>query len=73
MFLSKWIKLLGHYVRYPADFLLLPLSALFGYLHGLLKLYAMLTLDVVSEFVLLFCLSFSGGCSAGFWWSGVMV
>lgn len=48
MFLSKFIKLLGHYIRYPIDFLFLPLSILFGYFHGFIKLYAMLTLNVVS-------------------------
>lgn len=49
MLLSKFIKLLGHYIRYPIDFLLLPLSILFGYFHGFIKLYAMFTLNVVSE------------------------
>ena len=51
MWTTKWIKLLGHYVRYPADVMLMPLSILFGYFHGLLKLYAMFTLDVVSSFL----------------------
>lgn len=48
MFLSKFVKLLGHYIRYPADFFLLPVSIGFGYLHGLIKGYAMLSLNVVS-------------------------
>ena len=48
MFLSKFLKLLGHYIRYPVDFLLLPVSILFGYFHGLIKGYAMLSLNVVS-------------------------
>jgi hypothetical protein len=48
MFISKFIKLLGHYVRYPADVVLLPVSILFGYFHGLIKLYAACTLNVVS-------------------------
>lgn len=48
MFVSKFIKLLGHYIRYPVDFLLLPVSILFGYFHGLIKLYAAFTLNVVS-------------------------
>lgn len=47
MFISKFIKLVGHYIRYPADFLLLPVSIIFGYLHGLIKVYAMLSLNVV--------------------------
>lgn len=49
MWMTKWIKLLGHYIRYPVDVIFLPLSILFGYFHGLLKLYAMFTLDVVSS------------------------
>lgn len=48
MFLSKFLKLLGHYIRYPVDFFLLPVSILFGYFHGLIKGYAMLSLNVVS-------------------------
>lgn len=48
MFVSKFIKLLGHYIRYPADLVLLPVSILFGYFHGLIKLYAACTLNVVS-------------------------
>lgn len=47
MFASKFIKLLGHYIRYPVDFLLLPVSIIFGYLHGLIKAEAMLSLNVV--------------------------
>ena len=47
MFLSKFLKLLGHYIRYPADFLLLPISIFFGYFHGLIKGYAMCSLNVV--------------------------
>lgn len=48
MFSSKFVKLLGHYIRYPGDFLLLPVSILFGYFHGFIKGYAMLSLNVVS-------------------------
>lgn len=48
MFTSKWIKLLGHFIRYPVDVLLLPVSILFGYFHGIIKVYAALTLNVVS-------------------------
>lgn len=49
MLTSKFIKLLGHFIRYPVDFVFLPLSILFGYFHGLIiKPYAMITLDVVS-------------------------
>lgn len=48
MLISKFLKLLGHYIRYPVDFLLLPISILFGYLHGVIKAKAMLSLNVVS-------------------------
>lgn len=47
IFTSKWIKLLGHYLRYPADVFLLPVSILFGYFHGAIKMYAVMTLNVV--------------------------
>lgn len=49
MFTSKWIKLLGHYIRYPVDVFLLPVSILFGYFHGAIKMYAVMTLNVVSS------------------------
>ncbi|KAI4197073.1 MAG: hypothetical protein LQ350_006143 [Teloschistes chrysophthalmus] len=48
MFLSKFLKLMGHYIRYPVDFLLLPVSILFGYFHGLIKGYAMVSLNVTA-------------------------
>jgi hypothetical protein len=48
MLTTKFIKLLGHYLRYPADIFLLPVSILFGYFHGAIKMYAVLTLNVVS-------------------------
>lgn len=47
IFISKWIKLLGHYLRYPVDVFLLPISVIFGYLHGAIKMYAVMTLNVV--------------------------
>lgn len=50
VFLSKFVKLIGHYIRYPVDFLLLPISIFFGYFHSLaIKVYAMLSLNVVSR------------------------
>ena len=49
MVMSKFVKLLGHYIRHPVDFLLLPVSIIFGYLHGLVKAKAMLSLNVVSD------------------------
>jgi hypothetical protein len=45
---TKFIKLLGHFIRYPADIIFLPASILFGYFHGFIKIYAMLTLDVTA-------------------------
>jgi hypothetical protein len=48
MLVSKFIKLLGHYIRHPVDIFLLPVSILFGYFHGVIKMYAVLTLNVVS-------------------------
>lgn len=44
MFVSKFVKLLGHYGRYPVDFVLLPVSILFGWFHGAIKYYAGWTL-----------------------------
>lgn len=50
MLMSKFIKLMGHYIRYPGDLLLLPVSISFGYFHSLIiKVYAMLSLNVVSQ------------------------
>ena len=49
VFTTKWIKLIGHYSRYPNDIWMLPLSILFGYAHNLIKLYAMCTLNEVSK------------------------
>ena len=49
MFTSKFIKLMGHYIRYPGDFLLLPVSICFGYFHSIIiKVYALLSLNIVS-------------------------
>jgi hypothetical protein len=59
MFTSKWIKLLGHYIRYPVDVFLLPVSVLFGYFHGAIKMYAVMTLNVVSVFILDFFYAFA--------------
>jgi hypothetical protein len=44
---AKSIKLYGHWIRYPADLLMLPYSILFGHLHGLIKLVGLLTLSAV--------------------------
>jgi hypothetical protein len=49
MLTTKFLKLLGHFIRYPADLYMLPVSIGFGYLHGVIKVYAMCTLNVVSS------------------------
>jgi cellulose synthase/poly-beta-1,6-N-acetylglucosamine synthase-like glycosyltransferase len=45
---SKAVKLGGHFIRYPVDICLLPISILFGYFHGIIKLYAAMTLHVTA-------------------------
>ncbi|KAK6007240.1 hypothetical protein QM012_006248 [Aureobasidium pullulans] len=45
---AKSIKLYGHWIRYPADLLMLPCSVLFGHVHGLIKLAGLLTLSATS-------------------------
>lgn len=54
MLMSKFLKLLGHYIQHPVDFLLLPISIIFGYIHGLIKAKAMLSLTAVSQHSLSF-------------------
>lgn len=49
MTFSKFIKLVTHFVRYPVDILLWPVSILFGWFHGGIKYYALFTLDEVSR------------------------
>lgn len=81
IFSSKWIKLLGHYIRYPVDVFLMPVSILFGYFHGAIKMYAVMTLNVVSCIVFFFpsrfgyfaisaIFFFTFSLSAHFHWSG---
>ncbi|KAH0545325.1 hypothetical protein FGG08_000624 [Glutinoglossum americanum] len=48
MLISKFVKLLGHFVRYPEDVVLLPVSILFGYFHGFIKVYAFFTLNITA-------------------------
>ena len=48
MIFSKFIKLITHFVRYPVDVFLWPVSILFGWFHGLIKYYALATLSEVS-------------------------
>ncbi|MCJ1398360.1 hypothetical protein MMC11_001558 [Xylographa trunciseda] len=48
MCVSKWIKFVGHFLRHPVDILLLPVLVIFGYFHGIIKLYAAFTLHVTA-------------------------
>lgn len=48
MIFSKFIKLITHFIRYPVDIILLPVSILFGWFHGAIKMYALFTLSEVS-------------------------
>ncbi|KAI1932543.1 hypothetical protein LOZ66_006838 [Ophidiomyces ophidiicola] len=48
MFITKCVKFLGYFQRNPIDTFLLPLSVLFGYAHGAIKLYALCTLHVTT-------------------------
>ncbi|OAP64132.1 hypothetical protein AYL99_00104 [Fonsecaea erecta] len=48
MIFSKFIKLVTHFVRYPVDILLWPVSILFGWFHGAIKVYAGVTLGVTT-------------------------
>lgn len=52
MMFSKFIKLITHFVRYPVDILFLPVSILFGWFHGAIKMYALFTLSEVSRMVM---------------------
>jgi hypothetical protein len=48
MLITKYVKLHGLFRREPKDLVYLPVSIAFGYFHGLIKLYALLTLRQVS-------------------------
>lgn len=41
---AKSVKLIGHFARYPCDLVLLPISIIFGYVHGIIKLIGLCTL-----------------------------
>lgn len=45
---TKVVKLVGLFRRNPSDLKYLPISILFGYFHGLIKLYALFTLNMTS-------------------------
>lgn len=44
---TKTVKLWPHFYRYPSDLQFLPGQIAFGYFHGLIKLYTLLTLHKV--------------------------
>ena len=44
---TKIVKLMGLLLRNPSDIVFVPVSIVFGYLHGLIKLYALCTLSMV--------------------------
>ena len=41
---TKVVKLIPHFYRYPSDLRYLPAHFLFGYVHGFIKVYALLTI-----------------------------
>ncbi|PHH80839.1 hypothetical protein CDD83_3659 [Cordyceps sp. RAO-2017] len=45
---TKVVKLMGLFVRNPGDLVFLPVSIAFGYFHGLIKLYALWTLNMTA-------------------------
>lgn len=45
---TKVVKLVGLFRRNPSDLKYLPVSIIFGYFHGLIKLYALITLNMTS-------------------------
>lgn len=49
---TKFVKLMGLLLRNPSDVIFVPVSIVFGYFHGLIKLYALITLNMVSFFFL---------------------
>lgn len=48
---TKVVKLIGLFRRNPSDIIFLPLSIAFGYFHGLIKLYALFTLNMVCVYL----------------------
>ena len=47
--LTKTLKLVPHLTRHPLDIVYLPASIVFSYLHGIINIYAVLTMHVVSS------------------------
>lgn len=46
---TKIIKLTGLLLQNPTDFIYIPISIIFGWFHGLIKIYALLTLHEESD------------------------
>jgi cellulose synthase/poly-beta-1,6-N-acetylglucosamine synthase-like glycosyltransferase len=46
---SKLLKLIPYYLRYPQDLVFIPVTIVFGYVYGIIKLYALFTLSEVSD------------------------
>ena len=44
LLLTKTVKLFPHFSEYPQDLVFVPIHIAFGYFHGLVKIYALLTL-----------------------------
>lgn len=44
VFLTKTVKLWGHFWRHPRDLMYLPASIAFGYFHGLIKIWTLMTI-----------------------------
>jgi hypothetical protein len=47
MVLVKVTKLVPHFYRHPGDLCFIPLTLVFGYFHGLIKYYSLLTIKNV--------------------------
>ncbi|KAI0969642.1 hypothetical protein F4678DRAFT_439566 [Xylaria arbuscula] len=45
IFFTKLVKIIPHFCKYPADLKFIPLSIIFSYLHGIINLYSLWTLD----------------------------
>jgi hypothetical protein len=49
IFVTKVIKRVHLFIKRPSDLKYLPVSILFGYFHGFIKIYALTTLNMVSR------------------------
>jgi len=48
MFVAKFCKNIDHYRHHPVDLLLVPCSIMFGWFHGSIKLYSLVTINVTT-------------------------